>query len=65
MLAVTLAIVPTIISFVGMVFILFYLVSLNLVTLSNQSSFVFADIGPPLKKKHRRQYFDPRSPPLY
>lgn len=35
MLAVTLAIIPTIISFAGIVFVLFYFVSLNLVTFSN------------------------------
>lgn len=65
MLAVTLAVVPAIISFVGIMLVLFYFVSLDLVTLSNQSSFVFIDRGPPIKKKHRRQFFDPRSPPLY
>lgn len=65
MLAVTLAIVPAIISFVSIMLVLFYFVSLDLVTLSSLPSFVFIDRGPPIKKKHRRQFFDPRSPPLY
>jgi hypothetical protein len=65
MLVVTLAVVPAIISFVGMMLVLFYFVSLDLATLSSQLSFVFIDRGPPIKKKHRRQFFDPRSPPLY
>lgn len=65
MQAVTLAVIPAIISFVGIVLVLFYLASLDLTTISSQLSFVFIDRGPPIKKKHRRQFFDPRSPPLY
>jgi hypothetical protein len=65
MLAVTLAVVPAIFSFFGLVFVLFYFASFDFVSISNSESFVFIDRGPPVKKKHRRQYFDPRSPPLY